>query len=313
MKIIVLTPVKNEGWILGNFLKATSLFADHIIIADQNSTDNSLAIARKFSKVHIIANNKHSYSEADRQQLLLNTARDLYPGRKIIFTLDADEIISGDSLNKNFWNELKNFKPNTVFYFEKPEIYLSIDTCIRYTDNYFPLAFVDNDLFKHEPEPIHSLRFPINDISEKISVEDIKFLHLAYLRPLIQRSKYRFYSVQENLLQSAPWYRRRRRYRSPNHLLPKNKISSSLDTWFKYPQFGSLNFDKITDMADCWYDAEVVNAIKEKGSVRFWLDDIWDKDWNNYLDKTSKSKTKKIIPPPLTLMKFLQFSDRFNK
>ena len=37
LKIICLTPVKNEGWILERFLKCTSLWADYIIIADQSS------------------------------------------------------------------------------------------------------------------------------------------------------------------------------------------------------------------------------------------------------------------------------------
>jgi len=35
--LICMTPVRNEAWILHAFLKATSLWADHIIIADQNS------------------------------------------------------------------------------------------------------------------------------------------------------------------------------------------------------------------------------------------------------------------------------------
>ena len=39
--LVVLTPVRNEAWVLHAFLKATSLWADHIIIADQMSTDGS--------------------------------------------------------------------------------------------------------------------------------------------------------------------------------------------------------------------------------------------------------------------------------
>ena len=38
--IIVLTPVRNETWILDVFLKSVNLFADKIIIFDQ-SDDNS--------------------------------------------------------------------------------------------------------------------------------------------------------------------------------------------------------------------------------------------------------------------------------
>ena len=42
-KIIVVTPIKNEDWILDRFLSVTSQFADLIIIADQNSTDKSMS------------------------------------------------------------------------------------------------------------------------------------------------------------------------------------------------------------------------------------------------------------------------------
>ncbi|GAG56902.1 unnamed protein product, partial [marine sediment metagenome] len=48
-KIICLTPVKNEAWILDNFIKCASLWADHIIIADQDSTDDARKIAKKYS------------------------------------------------------------------------------------------------------------------------------------------------------------------------------------------------------------------------------------------------------------------------
>ena len=36
---VVMTPVRNEAWVLKAFLEATSLWADYIIVADQMSTD----------------------------------------------------------------------------------------------------------------------------------------------------------------------------------------------------------------------------------------------------------------------------------
>ena len=57
-KIICLTPVRNEAWILKAFLSATSLWADIIIIADQMSTDGSREIARQFPKVKLLENNR---------------------------------------------------------------------------------------------------------------------------------------------------------------------------------------------------------------------------------------------------------------
>ena len=54
--LVVLTPVRNEAWILPAFLKATSLWADYIIIADQMSTDGSRDIYPQFEKVIVVDN-----------------------------------------------------------------------------------------------------------------------------------------------------------------------------------------------------------------------------------------------------------------
>ena len=57
-KIICLTPVLNEAWILDRFIRCASLWADHIIIADQGSTDGSREIAQRYDKVIFIDNKK---------------------------------------------------------------------------------------------------------------------------------------------------------------------------------------------------------------------------------------------------------------
>ncbi|PYS70680.1 MAG: hypothetical protein DMF69_12770 [Acidobacteria bacterium] len=70
-RIIVLVPVRNEAWILKTFLECASLWADHIIVADQSSTDGSTEIAAAFPKVTVIENPLPHYSEVERQQLLI--------------------------------------------------------------------------------------------------------------------------------------------------------------------------------------------------------------------------------------------------
>jgi len=72
--LICMTPVRNEAWILHAFLKATSLWADHIIIADQNSTDGSREIAMSYSKVILIDNPSKEMHQAQTRQLLFKEA-----------------------------------------------------------------------------------------------------------------------------------------------------------------------------------------------------------------------------------------------
>jgi hypothetical protein len=101
-KLICLTPVLNEAWILERFLKCTSLWADHIIIADQRSTDGSREIARRCPKVTLIDNRSEVFNEPERQQMLLAEARRI-PGAKILLALDADEFLTANFLTSPEW------------------------------------------------------------------------------------------------------------------------------------------------------------------------------------------------------------------
>jgi len=49
VRVVVVTPVRNEAWI-SSVLSVTSRFADHIIIADQRSTDDSRAICGRYPR-----------------------------------------------------------------------------------------------------------------------------------------------------------------------------------------------------------------------------------------------------------------------
>ncbi|MFO5494935.1 MAG: glycosyltransferase family 2 protein, partial [Cuspidothrix sp.] len=130
-KIVVITPVKNEAWILDRFLSVTSQFADHIIIADQNSTDGSQAICKKYPKVILIENKSQQFNEAERQLLLIQTARDLVQEHKIILALDADEILAANATKTASWQKMLQAEPGTILFFEKPDLFDNTYKCIR--------------------------------------------------------------------------------------------------------------------------------------------------------------------------------------
>jgi hypothetical protein len=114
--LIVLTPVRNEAWILPAFLKATSLWADYIIIADQMSTDGSRDIYTQYEKVILVDNPRTEMHQARTRQLLFDAAKKI-EGDKILFTLDADEFLSGDFVNTKGWQTIMNSEPGDVFCF----------------------------------------------------------------------------------------------------------------------------------------------------------------------------------------------------
>src|SRR5271156_6551480 len=103
LSVVVLTPVRNEAWILPRFLEVTGRIADRIIILDQNSTDGSIELCRAHPKVELLQNPSRKYDEAERQRILIEAARRLVPMPRILLALDADEIIAADAPETDDW------------------------------------------------------------------------------------------------------------------------------------------------------------------------------------------------------------------
>jgi len=292
-KIIVLTPVKNEEWILEQFLSVTSQFADLIIVADQGSTDDSRSICSKFSKVHLISNESESYDEAGRQQLLIETARQLVDGQRIFLALDADELLAADSLNSPGWQAMLVAEPGTVLVFEKPNLYMSSEMCLRYPVD-FPGGYVD-DGYEHSPKKVHSIRIPTPKHAPRLSLPDVKFLHYALLRPQAQAAKMRMYSVVENILGTKTLFERRRYYDSKANYELAGKLEQTNRERFAEWEKRGIDVRTIKDQGVYWQDHETAKHLREHGARKFWFDDIWTVDWNA-LSHGSEHQT--ISPPP---------------
>jgi glycosyltransferase involved in cell wall biosynthesis len=276
-KIVVITPVKNEAWILDRFLSVTSQFADHIIIADQNSTDVSVDICKNYSKVTLIRNPSEQYDEAERQILLLKMARELVPKHKILLALDADEILAANAIKTLGWQSILQAQPGTIIFFEKQDLYPTSLTFVRYPQ-LFPLGYVD-DGATHTPKKIHSARIPTPDSAPRLYVHDVKIMHYTWLRPGAQLSKKRMYSVLENILHSTSWLNRRISYSPYIDHLSADKIESVPHQWFDDWESSGIDMKSILDNKFYWQDFEVLKHFNKYGVKRFWIEPIWDYDW----------------------------------
>lgn len=47
---IVMTPTRNEAWVIRAFLESTTRWADYVIICDQFSTDGTREIVESYSQ-----------------------------------------------------------------------------------------------------------------------------------------------------------------------------------------------------------------------------------------------------------------------
>lgn len=70
--LVVVTPVRNEAWVLDAFLTCVSSWADYIVVADQHSTDGSREIAAKYEKVILVDNDAAEMNQAAARLLLFN-------------------------------------------------------------------------------------------------------------------------------------------------------------------------------------------------------------------------------------------------
>lgn len=200
-KIIVVTPVRNEAWVLDAFLNCTSSWADYIILADQHSDDGTREIAQKYEKVILIDNPTDEWYENICRARLLEEAEKI-PGDKIIFGLDADEFLSEGFEKTESWQRIIHSKENEIFCFNWLNLFDNFSTA-EYTNIHFEwaghyIASVDvvEEYKERERHAIHCSRIPcIENQCKYINVDDFWVVHLAKLNHQKVRQKYDFYQV----------------------------------------------------------------------------------------------------------------------
>ena len=277
--LIVLTPVRNEAWVLRAFLEATSLWADYIIIADQMSTDGSREIAKSFPKVILIENDRQEMHQAATRRLLFEASRKI-TGDKILFTLDADEFLSGDFIHTEDWQKILNSEPNDAFcwrwmnlkkgdahfYSTAPSFYWAVHESEDMWNGEFPDYF------------IHEWRLPWPPNARKYDIDGFCSIHLARMNPRRQQNKERFYQVATLACRpTANPVKLYRQYHEEENLVyfptPENAFSfyeqNGIDVWH------------LTDLEDDgqYYSDEVMKYFDSFGTKRFATLDIWDSEW----------------------------------
>lgn len=194
ISIICLTPILNEEWVLEKFLKAASLWADYILIADQNSDDNSVKIANSFEKVKVIQNDGDGLDEEYRQNLLLTEARKLPGVKKIFVVLDCDEFLSSNFKESKEWELILKSDPGTAFTLPWVHILDSQNCWIPDAKKQFIYIDDGNSL---QDVKFHAPRVPAYSNIKTIHLTEIVNLHLQYLPKRRNRIKQYWYQCTE--------------------------------------------------------------------------------------------------------------------
>ena len=258
-KVVVIAPIKNENWILASFLRACSQFADHIILGDHFSSDNSTEIAKSFPKVKVIQASSEEFDEMGRRNQLLIEARKLGKGN-LIFSLDADEFLSKD-LGGSRLLEIFSSHPEGT-HFKMPFFNVSKDLKSGWNTYSDPIAFVDDGSLHTKSEGIHFPRLPTSEQSQVIEVEQLSIIHLQYVDWMRMESKHRWYKAWERVnFPNKPAIEIFRRYNHMNSINPKNFVPLP-DSWILLLEsHGVFLRDLAAGQASYWWDSEVEELL----------------------------------------------------
>lgn len=285
-RIVVLTPVKNEAWILRPFLECASLWADNIIIADQSSTDGSRELAQTFPKVTVINNPSHTYCEVERQRLLIEAARHL-PGPCLLMALDADEIMSANILDEPEWIAAMEMPTGTVLELAKVDLWSSPERYYLHSAEdrqaWLPFGYLD-DGTPHTGAVIHTARLPERSDAPRFRLHNVVLLHFSRCNKLRSESKDRWYRCFERVtFPRKPIVTIHRLYDWYERLEERFVIRPSPAMWFsKYTEVGSALRDLGCETTTTfWWDWDILRMFRQHGTEPFRLLDIWSFDWES--------------------------------
>ena len=285
--LIVLTPVRNEAWILRAFLSATSLWADYIIIADQMSTDGSREIAKSFPKVRLIENNREDIHMGDVRCMLMEEARRI-PGDKILFTLDADEFWSGDFMHTKSWEKIIHSQPDDVFLFKWMNLRPGLKEYVLEPKNeYFNwVTHASNDFFDGaypKNRFIHEwrLRWSPKSTSEKCyNVDEIRAIHFGEANIKRTENKGIYYAVSSIAIPNKE-YNLVSLYRQYHPVITKRTFIPMPNDIFDWYKSQGVDVLQLIDMSDVgqYYTDRVLYYIHRDGAEKYAILDIWDEEF----------------------------------
>ncbi len=303
MKKIVVMPVKNEAWILEKSLATASLWADHIVVADQLSTDETPRICKRFSKVVYVENSSEKFNEAARRQLLLDTARS-FDGQNLIFALDADEVLSANVLGgHDLENVVSRMQPGMAAEFEwinlwkSPLAYRSDDSV--WSGSYKHFMYWDDRKVSFKNGLIHLSRVPEECVAYSVRSETLKVLHYQFVVWSRMLAKQRYYRVLEKIMHPE------KSFLAINHRYFASKDVSSVTTvpvpaaWIQTYEERGIDMQACVEEAVYWYDREVLRLLAVHGAEYFKQLDIWDTDWEEKRQVVSRIKESVVPAQPL--------------
>jgi len=289
-KFIVYIPVKNDSWFIENSIRHAVAWADHVIVADESSTDGSVEIYKRLEKespnLKIIYDRpKMDFTTPDMRNYMLEQVRTI-EGYNIIFELHADEIISAKILKSETRNEIVQ-KLAVGECLELPWLTLWKDPLQYRSDksvwsnNSCIFAFRDDRKSQFQSAGFHGFRVPENYLENKIKLNRIPVIHYQFTNIGADMSKQALYQTFER--NHYPDENIFKIYRLYSYFFDERNMNCeelNEEDYAPWIRMG-LNILELHEDAEefCWRDGEVLKNFKIYGLGRYEKTLIWHINW----------------------------------
>jgi hypothetical protein len=294
-KIIVVTIVKDEAWMLERFLSTCSQFADHIIVSDESTgQDNSLDIYPRYPKVILHHNPGIAVRGDIRRRFVFQEARKIDCEKRIIIAIDSDEIISANMLESPEWKTVLNSEPGTLLHLQwvtlwknhrqyradYPYLYGSYNRQIWVDDGISEIPVIGFEGQHMAYNPLHA--------KKHIYLNEIVCLHYQACSWQRMESKHRFYRAYEKS------YIRKLSdlaiYRIYGHMSQKIECQPSPTKWFDGWEKMGIDMTSTENVEITHWDLSVISMLQQHGSDFFAFQDIWRVDWSKLVNQAKEEE-----------------------
>jgi glycosyltransferase involved in cell wall biosynthesis len=307
MKVITLVPVKNEAWILPFSLQNYSSFSDHIIVADQGSTDDSVAICNQFDKVHVVQNPYIGHTNKMRW-LLLDEARKIDKNALIVY-IDADEFISPAFIEEILTHAKTGHQSIgfSSYWIQITKDYEHARGEHVWTNNIKKFAFFDNETIDYNRQIVtddHSSRIP--DTESVVHIES-PLLHLQFLSKPRSEIKQALYMCNELLRGDDP--RKINNKYSVSQYPATPVLTKTKSKWFRGIHLPPLSLFVTTDTQK---EQVVIDILNKHGVTYFESLAIWQIDLLHTLFINVTKREPRVRTYPKLLIKLNNFKNKMK-
>jgi glycosyltransferase involved in cell wall biosynthesis len=277
-EIVCMTPVRNEAWIIESYLRAASLWADRIVIADHGSTDATVEIAQRFDNVHVF-HYGGEFDETARRGALFTEARRLAGGRPQVFmVVDADEALSSDMLAGPDWETIRAAAPGSVIHFDLANLAPGGKRA-WIPPGPFPFGYVDDGV-EYTGAAIHTPRVPTPEGAPSVVLEEGVMLHRQYLDWARMKAKQCWYQCWE--IVNDPSRSPLEVFRQYHHMdaVPDECFLDVPDRWLDAYRDAGIDLTTVESPELTHWDEAVLELFREHGADRFRRLNVWDVDWS---------------------------------